>query len=168
MSLHHRLVQLGMDLGLAVNDYNVQDTDSFDEITKLSLAYVAKVKEGVMSGLIKEEDMMLYLGLMGESWASIQPRLANEYILAPPPATTVAHDKAKPKADPSLVGSPMRVLESAVAAAIGATPPKESIPSKISATAPSAAAAATAPAAPASGSKVTFSDTVVKTSTPKK
>ena len=157
-----------MDLGLAVNDYNVQDTDSFDEITKLSLAYVAKVKEGVMSGLIKEEDMMLYLGLMGESWASIQPRLANEYILAPPPATTVAHDKAKPKADPSLVGSPMRVLESAVAAAIGATPPKESIPSKISATAPSAAAAATAPAAPASGSKVTFSDTVVKTSTPKK
>ena len=167
MSLHHRLVQLGMDLGLAVNDYNVQDTDSFDEITKLSLAYVAKVKEGVMSGLIKEEDMMLYLGLMGESWASIQPRLANEYILAPP-ATTVAHDKAKPKADPSLVGSPMRVLESAVAAAIGATPPKESIPSKISATAPSAAAAATAPAAPASGSKVTFSDTVVKTSTPKK
>ena len=168
MSLHHRLVQLGMDLGLAVNDYNVQDTDSFDEITKLSLAYVAKVKEGVMSGLIKEEDMMLYLGLMGESWASIQPRLANEYILAPPPATTVAHDKAKPKADPSLVGSPMRLLESAVAAAIGATPPKESIPSKISATAPSAAAAATAPAAPASGSKVTFSDTVVKTSTPKK
>ena len=168
MSLHHRLVQLGMDLGLAVNDYNVQDTDSFDEITKLSLAYVAKVKEGVMSGLIKEEDMMLYLGLMGESWASIQPRLANEYILAPPPATTVAHDKAKPKADPSLVGSPMRVLESAVAAAIGATPLKESIPSKISATAPSAAAAATAPAAPASGSKVTFSDTVVKTSTPKK
>ena len=167
MSLHHRLVQLGMDLGLAVNDYNVQDTDSFDEITKLSLAYVAKVKEGVMSGLIKEEDMMLYLGLMGESWASIQPRLANEYILAPPPATTVAHDKAKPKADPSLVGSPMRVLESAVAAAIGATPPKESIPSKISATAPSAAAAAP-PAAPASGSKVTFSDTVVKTSTPKK
>lgn len=167
MSLHHRLVQLGMDLGLAVNDYNVQDTDSFDEITKLSLAYVAKVKEGVMSGLIKEEDMMLYLGLMGESWASIQPRLANEYILAPPPATTVAHDKAKPKADPSLVGSPMRVLESAVAAAIGATPLKESIPSKISATAP-AAAAATAPAAPASGSKVTFSDTVVKTSTPKK
>ena len=157
-----------MDLGLAVNDYNVQDTDSFDEITKLSLAYVAKVKEGVMSGLIKEEDMMLYLGLMGESWASIQPRLANEYILAPPPATTVAHDKAKPKADPSLVGSPMRVLESAVAAAIGATPLKESIPSKISATAPSAAAAATAPAAPASGSKVTFSDTVVKTSTPKK
>ena len=168
MSLHHRLVQLGMDLGLAVNDYNVQDTDSFDEITKLSLAYVAKVKEGVMSGLIKEEDMMLYLGLMGESWASIQPRLANEYILAPPPATTVAHDKAKPKADPSLVGSPMRLLESAVAAAIGATPLKESIPSKISATAPSAAAAATAPAAPASGSKVTFSDTVVKTSTPKK
>ena len=169
MSLHHRLVQLGMDLGLAVNDYNVQDTDSFDEITKLSLAYVAKVKEGVMSGLIKEEDMMLYLGLMGESWASIQPRLANEYILAPPPpATTVAHDKAKPKADPSLVGSPMRVLESAVAAAIGATPLKESIPSKISATAPSAAAAATAPAAAASGSKVTFSDTVVKTSTPKK
>ena len=78
----------------------------------------------------------------------------------------MAHDKAKPKADPSLVGSPMRVLESAVAAAIGATPLKESIPSKISATAP--AAAATAPAAPASGSKVTFSDTVVKTSTPKK
>ena len=48
MSLHHRLVQLGMDLGLAVNDYNVQDTDSFDEITKLSLADVAKVKEGVI------------------------------------------------------------------------------------------------------------------------
>jgi hypothetical protein len=56
----------------------------------------------------------------------------------------------------------MRVLESAVAAAIGATPTKSSIPA-------AAAAAAAAPAAaPASGSKVTFSDTLVKTSTPKK
>jgi len=158
MSLHHRLVQLGMDLGLAVNDYNMQDTDSFDEITKLSLAYVAKVKEGVMSGLIKEEDMMLYLGLMGESWASIQPRLMNEYILAPPPITVAHH-----KADLSVVASPIRVLETVVAAAIGATPTKGSILSKVS----TATAAAAAPAA-VSSPKVTFSETVVKTSTPKK
>lgn len=126
MSLHHRLVQLGMDLGLAVNDYNMQDTESFDDIIKLSLAYVAKVKEGVMEGHIKEEDMMSYLGLMGESWASIQPRLTNEYVSAAPaapaaaaPAAAAAPPKTKPATAPVA-----QAIASAFATALATPKPK--------------------------------------------
>ena len=118
MSLHHRLVQLGMDLGLAVNDYNMQDTESFDDIIKLSLAYVAKVKEGVMEGHIKEEDMMSYLGLMGESWASIQPRLTNEYVSAAP-AAAAAPPKTKPATAPVA-----QAIASAFATALATPKPK--------------------------------------------
>ena len=84
-SHHHGLVRLGMDLGLAVSDYNSKDTDVFDEIIKLSLAYVSKVKQAVLEGQLREDDVADYFALLGSSWASIQPRVNNEY------AVTAAH-----------------------------------------------------------------------------
>ena len=107
MSHHHGLVRLGMDLGLAVSDYNSHDTDMFDEIIKLSLAYVAKVKQAVMEGQIREDDIADYFALLGASWASIQPRVQNEY------SVTAAHP---PMADPHMV-----VAMAAAAAATAAT-----------------------------------------------
>ena len=79
MSHHHGLVRLGMDLGLAVSDYNSHDTEVFDEIIKLSLAYVSKVKQAVLEGQIREDDIADYFALLGASWASIHPRVQNEY-----------------------------------------------------------------------------------------
>jgi hypothetical protein len=96
-----------MDLGLAVSDYNSKDTDMFDEIIKLSLAYVAKVKQAVVEGQIREDDIADYFALLGASWASIQPRVQNEY------SVTAAHP---PMADPHV----MIAVEAAAKAASGA------------------------------------------------
>ena len=78
-SLSHQITRLGMELGLAVNDYNSQATDSFDEIIKVTLAYMAKVKEAVRTGVIPETEITDYFALVGQSWASIVGRLDNEY-----------------------------------------------------------------------------------------
>jgi hypothetical protein len=94
-----------MDLGLAVSDYNSKDTDVFDEIIKLSLAYVSKVKQAVLEGQVREDDVADYFALLGSSWASIQPRVNNEYTV------TAAHP---PMADPHVM--------LAAAAAAAATP----------------------------------------------
>ena len=83
-----------MDLGLAVSDYNSKDTDVFDEIIKLSLAYVTKVKQAVSEGQVREDDVADYFALLGSSWASIQPRVHNEYTV------TAAHP---PMADPHMM-----------------------------------------------------------------
>jgi hypothetical protein len=83
-----------MDLGLAVSDYNSKDTDVFDEIIKLSLAYVSKVKQAVLEGQVREDDVADYFALLGSSWASIQPRVNNEYTV------TAAHP---PMADPHVM-----------------------------------------------------------------
>lgn len=92
-----------MDLGLAVSDYNSKDTDVFDEIIKLSLAYVSKVKQAVLEGQVREDDVADYFALLGSSWASIQPRVNNEY------AVTAAH--------PPMADSHVMVSSAAAAAA---------------------------------------------------
>jgi hypothetical protein len=79
-SLTHQITRLGMELGLAVNDYNSQTTDSFDEIIKVTLAYMAKVKEAVRIGVIPETEITDYFALVGQSWASIVSRIENEYF----------------------------------------------------------------------------------------
>jgi hypothetical protein len=79
MSLAHQITRLGMELGLAVNDYNSNVTDSFDEIIKVTLAYMVKVKEAVRTGVIPETEITDYFALVGQSWASIQSRIMNEY-----------------------------------------------------------------------------------------
>ena len=81
MSLLLQIVRLSMEMGLAVSDYNSQSTDSFDDIIKISLAYLAKVKEAVGLGEIKPEEVQEYFSFVGQSWGSIQPRIDNEYEL---------------------------------------------------------------------------------------
>jgi hypothetical protein len=114
-----------MDLGLAVSDYNSKDTDVFDEIIKLSLAYVSKVKQAVLEGQVREDDVADYFALLGSSWASIQPRVNNEY------AVTAAHP---PMADPHVMlasaaasaaskaaGSAVSAVSAGSAVAVGAS-----------------------------------------------
>jgi hypothetical protein len=79
VSLTHQITRLGMELGLAVNDYNSHVTDSFDEIIKVTLAYMAKVKEAVRAKVIPETELNDYFALVGQSWASIVGRIENEY-----------------------------------------------------------------------------------------
>jgi hypothetical protein len=79
VSLTHQITRLGMELALAVNDYNAQTTDSFDEIIKVTLAYMAKLKEAVRAGAIPENELGDYFALVGQSWASIHARIDNEY-----------------------------------------------------------------------------------------
>lgn len=78
-SLAHQITRLGMELGLAVNDYNSHATDSFDEIIKVTLAYMSKVKEAVQTGVIPENEITDYFSLVGQSWASVISRIENEY-----------------------------------------------------------------------------------------
>ncbi len=79
MSVLHTIVKLSMELGLAVSEYNSENTESLEEVMKLTLAYLAKVKEAVHLGKIGEEELQEYFALVGQSWASIQPRFLNEY-----------------------------------------------------------------------------------------
>ena len=81
MSLHHQIVRLGVELGLTVNDYNACVTNSFDDIIKVTLAYIEKVKEGVKEGVIHESEIGDYFSLVGQSWASIISRVQNEYVV---------------------------------------------------------------------------------------
>lgn len=76
----HTIVRLGMELALAVNDYNSRQTDAVDEIVKLTLAYLEAVKKGVAEGRIDSEDVNDYFALIGQSWSSVQARFENEYV----------------------------------------------------------------------------------------
>ena len=73
-SIIHQVVRVGMELGLAVNDYNLHATDSYDDIIRATLLYLAKVKEGVKEGKIAEEEIPDYFALVGQSWGSVMPR----------------------------------------------------------------------------------------------
>lgn len=79
MSILRQIVRLTMELGLAVSDYNSRSIDSFDEIIKVTLAYLTKVKEAVSVGEIKPEEVEEYFSFVGQSWGSIQSRIENEY-----------------------------------------------------------------------------------------
>ena len=136
-SHYHGLVRLGMDLGLAVSDYNSKDTDVFDEIIKLSLAYVSKVKQAVSEGQVREDDVADYFALLGSSWASIQPRVNNEYTVTaahPPMADSHAAAAASAAAATSKAGSaksvtfaPASAAASAAAEVPVATTPAETV-----------------------------------------
>lgn len=74
------MVRLGMELALAVNDYNSGITKNLDEVSKLTLAYLAAVKLCLEEGSVKEEDVSDYFALVGQSWGSVQPKFENEYM----------------------------------------------------------------------------------------
>jgi hypothetical protein len=149
-SHHHGLVRLGMDLGLAVSDYNSKDTEVFDEIIKLSLAYVSKVKQAVMEGQIREDDIADYFALLGASWASIQPRVQNEY------SVTAAHP---PMADVHTVVAKAAAAAAAAAAALVEAKAAKAVDAK-AAKAVDAKAAPVVVAPVAEAKSVSFSDVV--------
>ena len=70
----HQVVRLGVELGLAVNDYNSQVTNDFTEIIRTTLSYLEKVKEAVREGVIEEREIPDYFALVGQSWGAIQAR----------------------------------------------------------------------------------------------
>ena len=75
----HYLARLCSELGLAVNDYNRCQTDKFEEIVKLTLAYLNKVQINVKGGNIPEDELVDYFAIIGQTWAGIIPRINNEY-----------------------------------------------------------------------------------------
>jgi hypothetical protein len=76
----HNMVRLGVELGLAVNDYNAGLTDTLDEVNKITLAYLASVKIALKEKVISGKDIRNYFALVGQSWGSIQLRAENEYV----------------------------------------------------------------------------------------
>lgn len=145
-SHYHGLVRLGMDLGLAVSDYNSKDTDVFDEIIKLSLAYVSKVKQAVSEGQVREDDVADYFALLGSSWASIQPRVNNEYTV------TAAHP---PMADSHAAAAASAATSKAASAAKSVTFAASGSPASAAASAAAEVPVATTPAETVALAKVT-------------
>ena len=80
MESTQHLVRLGVELGLAVNDYNSQLTDNLEEVYKVTLAYRAAVKLAEKAGVITSKEIRNYFALVGQSWGSIQPRFDNEHM----------------------------------------------------------------------------------------
>ena len=76
----HNLSRLGVELGLAVNDYNANLTENLDEVSKLTLAYLAAIKLAEKAGVITGKEIKSYFSLVGQSWGSIQPRFDNEHL----------------------------------------------------------------------------------------
>lgn len=74
MSLLHQVIRLGNELGLAVSDYNSQVVNDYSEIIRVTILYLAKVKEAVHEKIVLEEDLPELFALVGQSWGSIIPR----------------------------------------------------------------------------------------------
>jgi hypothetical protein len=67
----HDLVNLGIELGLAVNEYNSHVRDNVDDIVRLTIIYVTKVKDAVTEKLIPEEEIPDYFALIGKIWSAV-------------------------------------------------------------------------------------------------
>jgi hypothetical protein len=67
----HDLVDLGIELGLAVNDYNSHIKQSVDDIVRLTIVYVTKVKEAVICNVIAEAEVPDYFALVGKVWSAV-------------------------------------------------------------------------------------------------
>jgi hypothetical protein len=76
----HAVTRLGMELALAINDYNSEITDTLEEVIKLTLAYLSAVKEALRLEVISSRDLNDYFALIGQSWGSIRGRFSNEYV----------------------------------------------------------------------------------------
>jgi hypothetical protein len=91
MSIEQHLVKLGVELGLSVSDYNSGITENLDDVVKLTLAYLAVLREGVQVGRLEKEEIQTYFALIGQSWGSVRGRFDNEYLV-----TAEGGDKTKP------------------------------------------------------------------------
>jgi hypothetical protein len=70
-----KLTQLTLDLGIAVGDYNSGSANSYKEIVRLTIEYLNCVKECVEKGIIKESEIRDYFAMIGQSWATVEPRV---------------------------------------------------------------------------------------------
>ena len=76
----HNLVRLGLELGLAVNDYNSGFVANLDEVSKITLAYLTCVKMALKDKIIAAKEIRDYFALIGQTWGSVVPRFENEYL----------------------------------------------------------------------------------------
>ncbi len=67
----HDLVNLGIELGLAVNEYNSHVKNNVDEIVRLTIIYVTRVKEAVTENVIPESEVPDYFALIGKVWSAV-------------------------------------------------------------------------------------------------
>lgn len=67
----HDLVNLGIELGLAVNEYNSHVKNNVDDIVRLTIIYVTKVKEAVANNVIPEVELPDYFALVGKVWSAV-------------------------------------------------------------------------------------------------
>jgi hypothetical protein len=66
------LVQLSIELGVAVGDYNSGAVRDFHEITRLTLEYLNTVKRGVATKQIKQDEIRDLFALVGQAWSVIE------------------------------------------------------------------------------------------------
>jgi hypothetical protein len=76
----HNLVRLGLELGLAVNDYNSGFVNNLEEVSKITLAYLTCVKIALKDKVIAPKEIRDYFALIGQTWGSVVPRFENEYL----------------------------------------------------------------------------------------
>jgi hypothetical protein len=74
MSLLHQVVRLGVELGLAVSDYNSHIVNDYSEIIRVTILYLSKLKEAVQARIVLEEELPEYFALVGQSWGSVIAR----------------------------------------------------------------------------------------------
>lgn len=67
----HDLVNLGIEMGLAVNEYNSHIKHDVDDIVRLTIVYVSKVKEAVDCKVIPESEVPDYFALVGKIWSAV-------------------------------------------------------------------------------------------------
>jgi len=67
----HDLVNLGIELGLAVNEYNSHMKNNADDIVRLTIIYVTKVKDAVEQKVIPPEELADYFALVGKVWSAV-------------------------------------------------------------------------------------------------
>ena len=78
-----RLVRLGIELGLAVSDYNSGLVNNLDEVVKLTLAYLNVMRNMIArsGGKVSQETIHELFALVGQSWGSVRGRMENEYLI---------------------------------------------------------------------------------------
>jgi hypothetical protein len=67
----HDLVNLGIELGLAVNEYNSHVKNNVDDIVRLTIIYVTKVKDAVEHKVIPVQELADYFALVGKVWSAV-------------------------------------------------------------------------------------------------
>lgn len=72
------IIQLSIDLGIAVGDYNSGATRNFNEITRITVEYLDAVKKGVVSKQIKQDEIRDLFALVGQAWSVIEMKEKSE------------------------------------------------------------------------------------------